>query len=367
MAFDEVVGQNRVKEILSAGIKKDRISHAYLFTGPEGAGMDAMALALGRSLLCLEKSDGGCLNCQSCRRFEVLEHPAVKIVMPVPAKPKGMKEEKYQEILFDRRHQWVANPYLKLIFTPELSGLPVIGIDQIRALKREVILKLTHESYRILMVSDVDRMTIAASNSLLKLLEEPPDGTILLLTTSNVGKLLSTLISRCQIIRLSPLPETEIEDALITRWNIPPEKARPYAKMATGSLRRALSFDDEAFEAHREAALLFLEQTLIPDEIIRLNASDRLLRLKDKAVIADVFQLIHSLVRDWLMIQMHSTERTIHLDVLNRIQTLHSQHPKFKTQDALGHVSRAIDFIEKNVYLDLIVLNLSQDLQQCMF
>jgi DNA polymerase III delta prime subunit len=148
MAFDEVVGQDRVKEILSASIRKGRIPHAYLFTGPEGAGMEAMALALGRSLICSEKRDGGCMTCQNCRRFEALEHPAVKMVMPVPAKPKGMKEEKYQEILFDRRRQWVTNPYQRIIFTPELSGLPVIGIDQIRALKKEVILKLATESLR---------------------------------------------------------------------------------------------------------------------------------------------------------------------------------------------------------------------------
>jgi len=366
MAFDDVVGQKRVKEILSASLRKDRISHAYLFTGPEGTGMDAMALALGRGLLCSEKKEGGCRACQNCRRFDELEHPAVKMVLPVPAKPKGMKEEKYQEILLDRRQQWMTNPYQKVQFTPELSGSPVIGIDQIRALKKEVILKLASESYRILLISDADRMTAAASNSLLKLLEEPPEGTVLFLTTTNTGKLLPTLISRCQVIRLSPLAEIEIEEALVNRWDIHAVKARPYAKMAAGSMQRALSFDDDEFEKNREAALHFLEQTLLPDELIRLNASSQILRLKDKTVIVNIFKLIHSLLRDWMMIQMQSGERAIHQDVLDHIQTLHDHYPRFETQDALGHVARAIDFIDKNVYLDLVVLNLSQELQQCL-
>ena len=366
MAFDDVVGQERVKEILSASLKKDRISHAYLFTGSEGTGMDAMALALGRGLLCPNQKEGGCLACPNCIKFQALEHPAVKVVMPVPTKPKGMKEDKYQEILLDRRQRWLDNPYQNIQFTPELSGMPVIGIDQIRALKKEVILKLATESYRILIISDADRMTAAASNSLLKLLEEPPEGTVLFLTTSNAGKLLPTLVSRCQAVRFSPLAESEIEETLVSRWAIPPQKARSFAKMSAGSLRQALSFNDDVFEQNREAALQFLEQSLIPDELLRLNAGSQILKRKDKTVIVSIFQLMHSLIRDWVMLQIQSGNRAIHLDVLDRMQTLNSRYPNFRTQDALKHVTRAIDFIEKNVYLDLAVLNLSQDLQHCL-
>lgn len=366
MAFEQVIGQQRVKDVLSASVEKERIPHAYLFTGPEGAGMDAMALNMARGLLCSNNRAGGCGACPDCLKFRNLEHPAMKIILPAPSKPKGMKEDKYQDILLDRRRHWADNPYQKILYTPELSGMPAVGIDQIRSLKKEVFLKLTGGSFRVLLISDADRMTAAASNSLLKLLEEPPEGTVLFLTTSSSGRLLSTLVSRCQVIRFSPLAETQIEEALAGRWSIPPEKARAYSKMAAGSLQRALDFNEEAFDVHRNTALDFLEQILIPDELIRIHAARAVLGLRDKTVIADVFRLLHSLIRDWMMIQLDSVERIIHQDQTDRIRNLQAHYPNFKAMEALAAVSHAIDFIEKNVYLDLVVLNLSKDLQQCM-
>ncbi|HDQ44449.1 MAG TPA: hypothetical protein ENN17_02970, partial [bacterium] len=179
MMFSRVIGQRRVKEILRSGIRKNRLAHAYLLYGPEGAGMEAIAIASAYSLLCRDKQAGGCGNCPECRRVSRLEHPAFRLVFPVPARPKSMPADKYQKVLRERALQRMDDPYREISFLPELTGIPAIGIDEIRSLKKEVILKLTEDTDRVLVILSADKMTPAAANSLLKLLEEPPERTIL--------------------------------------------------------------------------------------------------------------------------------------------------------------------------------------------
>jgi DNA polymerase-3 subunit delta' len=363
--FSQAIGQKRIKKILESGIRKNRLSHAYLFYGPDGSGMEAMVADMAATLLCGEKHPGGCGECPACRRFQQLEHPAFRLVFPVPPKPKGMPTEKYQEIVRERGLQWIREPYREISFLPEISGIPVIGIDEIRTLKKEVTLRLAEDTDRILVIASADRMTPAAANSLLKLLEEPPDRTILFLTTAAQGRLLPTILSRCQHIRFSPLSADEIEEALVNRWNLPTPRARFLSRMAGGNLTRALSLNQDEFEKQREAAFAFLEKSLDSDPLRRLEADDALLGDWDKAGAQTIFRLLRVFLRDWLHIQSGNPDLLINLDYAEKLSELSKKYPAFRIQEGIERAGSAIDFIEKNVYLELVVHCLSQDLNHC--
>ncbi len=366
MTFLSVIGQERVKQILDSGIRKNRLSHAYLCYGPDGSGLEAMVVAAAATLLCEQNHSGGCGDCPACRRFMQLEHPAFRLVFPVPPRPKSSPLEKYQEVLRERALQLIQEPYRELSFLPELSGSPVIGIDEIRLLKKEMFLKLSEDTYRILLIASADKMTPAAANSLLKLLEEPPPQTILFLTTTVLGRILPTIQSRCQNIRFSPLSDEEIEGALVNRWSLPSPRARFLARMAGGNLTRALSLNQEGFERQREAAFHFLEQSLESDPAQRLTFDVALIRGWDKSDIPTIFRLVRIFLRDWLQLQSGNPDLLINQDFSEKLALLVQKYPFFRAQEGISHAGRAIDFIEKNVYLQLVVHCLSQDLNHCI-
>lgn len=221
MEFESVIGQRRIIGNLISSIENHRLGHAYLFTGPQGVGKDALALAMVLGMKCQNQIPGGCGVCAICSRIMRLEDPGFHFIQPVPSRPKSMKEEKYNEILRERAVLRLQNPYKPVHFAPELNTLPVIGIESVRSVKQESRLMLFGGGKRLILISQAEKMTVPAANSLLKLLEEPPDDTILLLTSSVPNQMLSTILSRCQRLHLDMLSENDVEEALIRRWKIP--------------------------------------------------------------------------------------------------------------------------------------------------
>jgi DNA polymerase-3 subunit delta' len=360
--FERVAGQDRVKGILASSLEKNRLAHAYLFTGPPGTGKDALAVSMALGLNCENGTIGGCGICASCSRALRLEDPAFHFIHPVPTRPKSMKEEKYQEILRERAMARIANPYKPVNFSPEMTTLPVIGIDQIRGMKQETRLMLFKKGYRVFLVSQAEKMTLPAANSLLKLLEEPPEDTVIILTTSVFGQLLPTLVSRCQHIQLDMLREKEIADALTVRWNAEPDKARFLAKAGGGSLQRALELFEGNFEQKRELALELLEAMLETDPVVQLDATESLMKNAEKTEVQDILQMLLMLLRDLQTIRLGLTDRILNADCLMKLQEFSDRYPDLDLNRAARSVFRAIDFVQKNVYLPLILSSLNQTL-----
>lgn len=360
MAFENVFGQERVKKILISSLENNRLAHAYLFHGCSGVGKSAMGISIAMSLVCHEKVIGGCGKCPACLNIQSLQHPCFRLVLPVPTCPKGMNEKKYLGILKERLIQKMNNPYQKITYSPELTTIPVIGIDQVRTMKQELILKVPGGGYRLFLISHAERLTLSAANSLLKLLEEPPPGTLVILTTSLPGQLLNTILSRCQIIRFDTLQEEVIESALIERWEVDERKAKFFARMAGGSLQRALDLTEEGFEEKRQAALSFLEDSFEGDILNRLNGVEKLLNGRDRSELQFILQIVLTLLRDLFHLKAGHKELLINIDHFESLNRLHTEWPQFNVEAGMKCVEQAIDLVEKNVYLSLIVNSLSQ-------
>ncbi len=364
MEFENVIGQSRVKQILTFSLKRERLAHAYLFYGEPGVGKDAMAISMAMGLNCINKIIGGCGKCSSCSAILRLESPGFRMILPVPTKPKSMKEEKYLEILREKALQRIENPYLEVTYDSDTPAAPVIGIDQIRILKQEVMLKLSG-GYRVLLISHAEKMTTEAANSLLKLLEEPPKGTIFFLTTAFPDQLPETIVSRCQVIRFNSLSEEEIKNGLITRWNMSEQKAKFFAKMAGGSLERALKLADEDFEHKRKTAITFLKKSLSEDTLLRLEGVRDVLSQRERAKIQELLKILEMWLRDIFFLNLGSPEKVVNFDQREILEDFKQRWPLFDAENGMKYVEQAIDLVEKNVYISLIIHSLSIELRRC--
>jgi DNA polymerase III subunit delta' len=250
--FRDLIGQDHARLILQGALRSGRISHAYLFVGPAGAGRLLAARAFAQALLCTAGGDDACGVCGPCRKAMAGTHPDLRIIAP------GRTETGTE-----RR---------------------AVAIDQIRNLKREASYPPYEGKWKIFIVEDTEQMRAEAANSLLKVLEEPPARTMIILLSESTEALLPTLVSRAQLVRFTLVPAEAIASALSARAGVPPERARFLAAMAGGRVGAALEAagaGEEPFARRREvlATLRALEGG---DVIAGLDAAEAVAKHKDE-------------------------------------------------------------------------------------
>jgi len=243
MKFSEVVGQNKIKELLIEETKSNRISHAQMFLGPSGIGKLPLAIAFSQFLLCDNPTkNDACGVCSSCTKIQHNVHPDLHFVFPV-VNAKGVKSAD------DRRKDWNTfleqNAYFDLTnwlqFTDEMGKSPQIGVEESRHILKKLSLKSFSGKYKIMIVWLPEKMNIAAANKLLKVLEEPPEQTLFFLVCDSIESILPTIISRTQIIKIPALSNDDIIGYLKSNYQIDDSNAQTIANLSQGSLVEALN------------------------------------------------------------------------------------------------------------------------------
>lgn len=251
MRFEDILGQQTIKEKLRGTILSQRVSHAQLFVSDEGAGALPMAVAYAQSLLCTSRGALGesCGVCGSCYKMERLEHPDCHFVFPVNrskrAKSTGRSDEKPTSDQFV--HLWreaitESGGYLSEEQWYDRIGLENqqgnINKEEANEILRKMSFKSVQGGYKIVIIWLPERMMDAASNTLLKLIEEPSDQSLFLMVSQEPDRIIATIRSRTQIVNFAPLSEAIIADYL-QKEGI--EYASKIASAAGGSLSRALA------------------------------------------------------------------------------------------------------------------------------
>jgi DNA polymerase-3 subunit delta' len=255
MRFDDVLGLNHLKNHLRSSLKNNRVPHAQLFTGSIGSGTLPMAIAFARTLMTQysnpSKAD------RISRSFDHLTHPDLHFVYPINTTSSSTKKPNSQDFITEWRSFVSQNPYQSLYDWYQKVGIEKkqgnINIDEAAHIVKLLSLKSYEGGPKVMIIWCADKMNTAASNKLLKLIEEPPNKTYFILITDSPEDILQTIRSRCQRLDFPPIGEADIVKGLTSKFDLTVPEALKLAHQADGSFSKAFHLaehnsDDELFE-----------------------------------------------------------------------------------------------------------------------
>lgn len=220
--------------------------HARLFAGRQGVGKLQLAIAYAQYLNCTNPSDeDSCGECPTCRQFEKLQHPDLHFAFPIVKTDAGDTCDDFmnafRQIILEKGYFSLDDWYNQLGIENKQA---VIYEKESSEILRKLSLKPFGSGYKVMIIWQADKMNIACANKLLKLLEEPPEKTVFMLVSESPERLLSTILSRVQLIRVPPLTQEQTARALVGR-GMNPESANDIAHLAQGSFLRALQATED--------------------------------------------------------------------------------------------------------------------------
>jgi DNA polymerase-3 subunit delta' len=239
MNWDEVIGQKEAQERLMQMVDEDRLPHALMLCGPEGAGKMALAMAFGCQLL----DDG---RTSSKAMLEKMEHPDLHFTYPTIKLPSMSSDHK--PVSDDFAREWheliMEGPYFTMDQWMQAMGgenqQAIITAGESDDLVRKLSLKSSQGGYKVSIVWLPERMNIECANKLLKLIEEPPQQTVFIMVCEEPDKLLETIRSRVQRIDVKKIDGEDVRQALVERRGISEDAARRIARLANGNWLKAL-------------------------------------------------------------------------------------------------------------------------------
>ena len=244
MNFSDIPGQEAVISRLRASVKEQRVSHAMLFYGPEGSGKFAIALAFARYVSCENRSDtDACGKCPSCIKYDKLIHPDLHFVYPV-VKKKNVSEPVSDLFITQWREMVGRSPWFSLNQWTEAMDVvneqASIFVAEAAEIVRKLSLKTFEADYKIMIVWLPEKMNTETANKLLKMIEEPPEKTLFLLVSEEDDKLLPTIVSRCQPVRIPSVSREDMAGYLSANYGLEATAAMDIAGIANGNMVRAI-------------------------------------------------------------------------------------------------------------------------------
>ncbi|MEJ2270437.1 MAG: DNA polymerase III subunit delta', partial [Desulfobulbaceae bacterium] len=274
LRFASLLGHDKPKALLREAVAKNKMGHAYLFRGPDGVGKKRTALTLAAYINCKSPLDGdSCGRCTTCRKYFSGNHPDLILVEPDGA---------------------------------------AIKIGQIRELKHQLTFPPLEAKVRVIVLEDIHTMRREAANSLLKTLEEPAPGNLLILTADLAGDVLPTILSRCQIISFGSLDHKDMARVLMQENDMEESLAFTLAAVAEGSLGRAKFLWQENLLALRQEVI----EELLLAQLNRAEAVGVVFLLSEKAAalkenISEFLALLRLWYRDILLVAAGGQETSI--------------------------------------------------------
>lgn len=289
--FAQLRGNDRVKLLLRRMLESGRIPGSMLLSGEEGVGKKLFALELARALNCRSpRGVEACGECSTCKRISFFHYP------------ESEDPEEWKKII------WTDHTDVGLVVAPKRLLL----VDQMRQIEREANFRPFEGKARIFLIDDADKLNEPAANALLKVLEEPPPTSHLILITARPAMLLPTIRSRCQAIRFSSLTNEEIEQYLVDNKLAPANEAPLRARIAGGSLSRALQVDWHDYEEQRQTTLEILNAlALTDDRACLLRLAEEMNEASYKDQYESRLDILEALIRDVLMLAMGMDERRL--------------------------------------------------------
>ncbi|MCI9338720.1 MAG: DNA polymerase III subunit delta' [Lachnospiraceae bacterium] len=325
--FQDIIGQQQIKEHLRNAVSTGKISHAYIINGEKSSGKEFIARVFAMALQCEKGGTEPCQECHSCR--QALSGNQPDIIRVVHEKPN------------------------------------TISVDDIRSqVNGDIAVKPYSSTYKVYIINEAEKMTPQAQNAILKTLEEPPEYAVILLLTGNVNSLLSTIRSRCVVLDMKPVADSLVKEYLCRQLAVPDYKAEVCAAFARGNVGKAkMLATSEEFENIKAEALALLKyiQDMDLNEIVA--AVKKIMQYKLE--IQDYLDICAIWYRDALLFK--ATSDMNHLIFREEIQALRRTAQR-SSYEGIENIIKALDTakrrLDANVNFELVMQLLMMTIQE---
>ncbi len=309
----DMLGHEWAVDLLREQVIHGRLRHAYLITGPQGTGRRTLALRLAQAVNCLQPPAPGepCLACRPCTQIGKMQHPDLDIVQ-----------------------------------AEQVGG--TLKVEQVRLLQHNLSLAPYEARYRVALMLRFEEAHPSAANALLKTLEEPPPQVILLVTTESAERLLPTIVSRCEVLRLRPLSIEAVVQGLQSHWGLTGDDARRLAHLSGGRVGQAVYLHQHPEQLEQRKAWL--------DDHSRMLSATRLDRFgyaeaisKDKDVLRLALQTWATLWRDVLLCAGGAAAPLTNLDRAEEIEALAGRCGLPQARRMVQDLEHTVELLESNV------------------
>jgi len=343
MPFSDFHGNADVVQKIQDMLVRDRFPHAVILTGPAGSGKYTLATMIARAMNCLERPPGlpdFCGKCANCAKIAQLEDLDARCTEATEAREALKETEKKETRLFIQTHPDV------LVIPPDPPQM-MIKVDQVRRVIENIYFRPAEGRERVFIFTDAAFMKEAA-NSLLKVLEEPPEFATIFLLAESASELLPTIRSRCVALSLQCLTLPEIEQHLAKHrpeWGA--QQRALVARLSEGAVGRACSFDLETYSAARQQALTLLKTALRSAEHSDLFKMTETYRAgaEGREKMDLLLHALYSLLQDLLFLESKSPELVRNTDIRGELDKLTGSLDfewLSSAADRLGEVERGL-------------------------
>ena len=312
MSFQDIKGQDKALNILEGYIEQSRLGGSYLFVGAEGVGKKLVAKTLAKALNCQTKTLDSCDECASCIKIEKNQHPDIHIIE---------------------------------------TGDSEIKIEYIRQLQREINLKPYEAKIKVFIIDNAHNLTAEAANALLKILEEPPGNSLIILLTDKPALLFKTIISRCNLLKFLPLTRERLKEMLKKDYHLDNNIAHFLAYFSEGRLGRALRLKD--------AEILKEKNRIIDKFALSPNLNLESLAIKNKEDVRGYLNILASWFRDIYLVKIGMSHcEIINFDRKDELLKSMSHFSFLDLNEILYSISDSLLYLEQNINIKLLLYNL---------
>ncbi|MDD5978938.1 MAG: DNA polymerase III subunit delta' [Bacteroidales bacterium] len=251
MLFSEIVGHDDLKKRLIQSVNENRVAHAQLFVGTEGSGKMVLAIAYAQYINCQNRTESdSCGVCPSCKKYMSLSHPDLHFIFPT-ATNKSVKKDPESDLFLAEWREYFSDCQGYVNLSEWFDKLDIenkqgiINVRDASTVIRKLSFKSYESEYKVVILWMPEKLNVFSANKLLKLIEEPPEKTLFLLVAENQEEVLSTIRSRCVLVKVPRLDTAVIKDALVEKCGCSEQLALDAATMSNGSWPLAKRFSND--------------------------------------------------------------------------------------------------------------------------
>ena len=367
MIFDKLILNHNVWEKLSNTVNNNKVPNAFIFTGIDGTGKEAHAIEFSAFLNCkrVVEKKYPCGDCRSCLKIRSLNHEEIYLIHPTPP-PKNKSDtsldQKVIEEIYKNYKQKLQNPYHKI----KIGNSKTIPIASIRSLKKKLFFSKSDENWSVVIISDAEKLCTQraeAANSLLKILEEPPERTLFILISSNINLLIPTIQSRCQKIYFKEYSNSELKS--YAEKHLKTDSLGEMIDLSMGSIGQLINTNSDTSKHVKEMVDIFYDNDILNIEKILLSFNK--IKKSNNDELIKFLNILKVTAKDLYLMNVDVESKSLSFNFLDKnYNKIINSYPKSNWKGIIQLIDDSIANFSKNVNLSLETYALMINVRSCL-